>query len=34
MDRAREVSFAEPVEGEGGTVSFGLSLDEAIRDAP
>jgi hypothetical protein len=33
MDFAREVSFAEPMEGEGGTVSCGLSLEEDIRDA-
>lgn len=33
MDLAREVSFAEPVEVEGGTISCGLSLEEAIRNA-
>jgi hypothetical protein len=34
MDRAREVSFAPPLECEGETVSFSLSLDEAMRNAP
>jgi hypothetical protein len=33
MDLAREVSFAETREDEGGIVSCGLSLAEAIRDA-
>ena len=33
MDLAREVSFAGAVGDEGGTVSCGFSLEEAIRGA-
>jgi len=33
MDLAREVLFAETGNDDGRTVSFGLSFEEAIRDA-